>query len=41
MRIAILGEGAWQLISSEKQMRRLQNSPRERRSLPIPEWLFR
>jgi hypothetical protein len=40
MRVAILGQGAWRLISSEKQMRRLQNAPRKRKLKSIPEWLL-
>jgi hypothetical protein len=41
MRVAILGQGVWRLISSEKQMQRLQNPPRKRKLKSIPEWFFR
>jgi hypothetical protein len=41
MRIAILGQGVWHLINSEKQMQRLQNTPRKRKLKSVPDWFFR
>jgi hypothetical protein len=38
MRVAILGQGVWCLMSSEKQMLRLQNAPRKRKLKSIPKW---
>jgi len=39
-RVAILGPGPWLLVSSEKNMERLQNSPRRRKPATIPDWVF-
>jgi hypothetical protein len=38
LRDVILGDGAWRMIRSEKQLRRLQNSPRRRKLAGIPRW---
>lgn len=38
LRNVILGDGAWRMIRSEEQLRRLQNSPRRRKPAGIPRW---
>jgi hypothetical protein len=38
LRGAVLGQGAWLTVSDEKNLQRLENSPRQRKPARVPEW---
>jgi hypothetical protein len=38
LRDVVLGDGAWRMIRSEKQLLRLQNPPRRRKLATLPRW---
>jgi hypothetical protein len=40
LRIAVLGKGPWLMINNEKNMERLQFSPRRRKNAAAADFLF-
>jgi hypothetical protein len=41
LRGAVLGQGPWLAIATEKNLERLENSPRQRKPATVPEWISR
>jgi len=38
LRTALLGNGAWLVVANEKNLERLENSPRRRKPAAVPVW---
>ena len=38
LRGAVLGQGPWLLVSHEKNLERLENSPRQRKPASLDQW---